>query len=295
MNASTPKTSKQRFVIPSPAVSPIQEDSGITDKSVDSVVTFKIHADATESISDDDTLLDTMSELDDLKRDNAKLHLDMQSMQHQFQASIDKLTAQLHSATTKIGELDQTTRRDDTRDMSDLCSQLSRLATQLESSPKDRSPSVNKGPQVSLPRFDGSIYSSYEKWKRYLEVYFDYFGWTADAHGAQRAHAIPTILDGYAHVKFFALPIDKRGSYTEIMKELEESFSMTKKPLSLRRNFMRRKQKYSESVREFSADILQRFADCNPPIETQVDTYCAMLLPEIAAEIQDDEYMDMKT
>ncbi len=143
-------------------------------------------------------------------------------------------------------------------------------------------PTTHRGPNVTLPRFDGSAYSSFEKWRRDLEVYFDYFNWPTD--DAQRCNAIPTILDGY-----------QRSNYNTVMTALSDSFSMAHKNLSFRRNYIRRKQKHSESVREFSADILQRFAECNPALEVQVDTYCSMLLPEIAAEIQDEDYTDMRT
>jgi hypothetical protein len=79
-----------------------------------------------------------------------------------------------------------------------------------------------------------------------------------------------------ARVSYFELTAAQRGNYATVMTELGNSFSMAQKNLSFRRNYIRRKQKNSESVREFSADILQRFAECNPPLETQVDTYCSM-------------------
>jgi hypothetical protein len=79
------------------------------------------------------------------------------------------------------------------------------------------------------------------------------------------------------------------------MSVLSNSFAMAEKNFPFRRDHMHRKQRHLESICEFSTDILQRFAECNPLLETQVDTSCSMLLPEIAAEIQDDSYSDMRT
>jgi hypothetical protein len=74
------------------------------------------------------------------------------------------------------------------------------------------------------------------------------------------------------------------------MAQLDALFATSRKPLLVKRNYMNRRQKHSETVREFSAVILQRFSECNPPLETQIHIYCDMLLPELSAEIKDDEY-----
>ena len=79
------------------------------------------------------------------------------------------------------------------------------------------------------------------------------------------------------------------------MTALESTFSMQKKTLSVRRNYLNRKQKHNESVRDFSAVIMQRFSECNPPLETQIEIFCNNLKPQIAAEIKDDEYNDIRT
>jgi hypothetical protein len=79
------------------------------------------------------------------------------------------------------------------------------------------------------------------------------------------------------------------------MIEMAEIFSMQKKTLLFRSNYMNRKQKHGESVRDFSADILQRFSEGNPPLETQIDVYCRCLLPQISAVIRDKEHDDVRT
>ena len=78
-------------------------------------------------------------------------------------------------------------------------------------------------------------------------------------------------------------------------KSEDRSREMVDAILSFRSNYMNRKQKYGESVRDFSTDILQRFSECNPPLETQIDVYCRCLLPQISAEIRDEEYDDIRT
>ena len=35
----------------------------------------------------------------------------------------------------------------------------------------------SRGPNVNLPRFDGSIYSCFERWQRELEMHFRYLEW----------------------------------------------------------------------------------------------------------------------
>jgi hypothetical protein len=203
--------------------------------------------------------------------------------------TVADLRQQVTEAHKRVAEMSTST----APDVDKLCDKLSELATSMQQRSDQPRPSTHRGPSVTLPRFDGSVYSSFEKWQRDLETYFDYFHWPRD--DAQRTNAIPTILDGMARVRYFELSPQQRSNYTTVMTELSNSFSMAKKNLSFRRNYISRKQKNSESVREFSADILQRFAECNPPLETQVDTYCSMLLPEIAAEIQDDNYTDMRS
>ena len=103
------------------------------------------------------------------------------------------------------------------------------------------------------------------------------------------------LLTDFAFVQYNALDSTTTKNYKNTMTALNAVFAIDKKPLSFRRNYINRKQKYNESVRDFSAEIMQRFAECNPPLETQVDVYTNMLNPLIAAEIQDEEYTDMKT
>ncbi len=169
-----------------------------------------------------------------------------------------------------------------------LCGLIHDLTTkQAHVQPKQR------GPNINLPRFDGSLYSSFEKWKLELENCFNHFGW--QVQDPQRATIIPTLLDGFASVQYHTLTENIRKSYTNTMTALESTFSMQKKPLSVRRNYLNRKQKHNESVRDFSAVIMQRFSECNPPLETQIEIFCNNLKPQIAAEIKDDEYNDIRT
>ncbi len=147
-------------------------------------------------------------------------------------------------------------------------------------------PANRRGAQVTLPRFDGQ--GSFEKWKQDLELHFIYLNWAKE--DPQRAAVIPTLLDDYAKFHYLKFPPDSLTSYELIMTQLDALFATSRKPLSVKRNYMNRHKKHSETVREFSAIILQRFSECNPPLETQIHIYCDMLLPELSAEIKDDEY-----
>ncbi len=309
MNTSTPDKDSNKQPPPSPQDSPLADSgfdsrgpvhlSGLTFRDDDTVVKFKGLDDDSDNNDDDNTTVIVMGDIADLQAANAALSKQLQDLVNQVQQQADltdvvaDLRRQVSDARKEIGDLSTT--GPPSADVDKLCAKLSELATSMTrpDQPPAPRPSTHRGPTVTLPRFDGSVYSSFEKWQRDLEVYFDYFNWPAE--DVQRLNAIPTILDGYARVRFFELTPEQRQDYASVMTALSASFAMSTKNLSFRRNYIRRKQKHSESVREFSADILQRFAECNPPLETQVDTYCCMLLPEIAAEIQDDNYSDMRS
>ena len=302
MNTSTPAKTDSTSRPPSPQESPLDSGfasrgpihlTGLTFSEDDSEIVFKHPRD--DHPSDDNTTIVDMGDIADLKAANTQLQRDVDQLKASLadMASLNDTVAdlrrQVSDAHKHVAELNVKT----APDLDKLCNKLSGLTTSMQQRPEQPRPSTHRGPSVTLPRFDGSVYSSFEKWQRDLEIYFDYFNWPRE--DAQRTNAIPTILDGMARVRYFELTAAQRGNYATVMTELGNSFSMAQKNLSFRRNCIHRKQKTSESVREFSADILQRFAECNLPLETQVDTYCSMLLPEIAAEIQDDDYTDMRS
>jgi hypothetical protein len=214
-----------------------------------------------------------------LERENKALSARLTNESAALQQNIDRLEQEKNAATDELNATKQKC-----QDLEDKLNDTSR---------KDDRPYNKRGPQVTLPKFDGSVYSSFEKWRRQIEIHFAYLEWGTD--DPQRAAVIPTLLTDFAFVQYSALDADTIKNYDATMMALNAIFAMDKKPLSFRRNYINRKQKYNESVRDFSADILQRFAECNPPLETQVDVYTNMLNPLIAAEIQDEEYSDIKT
>jgi len=299
--AVRPPTFSQPFT--SPATSPFT--------SRDDTVTFKPHH--TSNINNDTTVVGSqphkMSEIEDLKN-LVQAQLDAQkdllsrldTLEREKAAAnvtITQLDTALKDTQAKLdetkGELklvqDATANVDTTQSSSDhkidkLCQVVDQLLT-TRSEPPHRA-NTRRGPNVVLPRFDGSLYSSFERWQTELETFFNYLDWPES--DPQRHNILPTILDGFAKVKYFSLPPDTRNSYRNAMASLKDIFSMQQKPLSMRRNYINRRQKHHESVREFSADILQRFSECQPHLETQIDVFCNNLLPEIAAEIKDDDY-----
>ena len=302
MSTSTPAKTEPTSRPPSPQESPF--DSGFASRgpiyltgfsfkedesSDDSVIHFKNSA-QDDHLSDDNTTVVAMGDVDDLRAANAKLQSEVTQLAARL-ADMDELNNTVADLRHRMSTL--TAPPAPAPGLDKLCDKLSELTTSMQQRSDPPRPLTHRGPSVTLPRFDGSVYSSFEKWQRDLETYFEYFNWPQT--DPQRTNAIPTILDGMARVRYFELTNEQRANYGTVMTELSNSFSMAQKNLSFRRNYIRRKQKNSESVREFSADILQRFAECNPPLETQVDTYCSMLLPEIAAEIQDDNYTDMRS
>jgi hypothetical protein len=303
MNTSTPAKAESTSKPPSPQESPLDSGfasrgpihlAGFTFSEDDSVVTFKSSSHDDQS-SDNNTTVVEMGDLQALQAANAKLQDEVTKLAARLSnmADLDATVADLRDQVTEANQKVAALTAPAAPNINKLCDKLTELTTSMQQRPDPPRPNTHRGPSVTLPRFDGSVYSSFEKWQRDLETYFDYFNWPTD--DAQRTNAIPTILDGMARVRYFELSTAQRANYNTVMTELGNSFSMAQKNLSFRRNYIRRRQKNSESVREFSADILQRFAECNPPMETQVDTYCSMLLPEIAAEMQDDNYTDMRS
>ncbi len=229
-------------------------------------------------------LQDIVRQLDSLSTSNKALH----KLVADANAANADLRARLDSADKQRECLEKQLRDADQRapDFEGMCKNI--IKSLLPGAPTQAS--SRRGPPVKLPRFDGQ--NSFEKWRQDLELHFDYLGWAKD--DPQRAAVIPTLLDDYAKFRYLKFPKESRQSYDQVLEQLDALFATSKKPLSVRRNYMNRRQKHGESVREFSAIILQRFSECNPPLETQIDVYCNMLLPEISAEIRDDDYDKME-
>ncbi len=240
MNTSTPvKDQESKSRPPSPQESPFDSGfasrgpihlTGFTFTEDDSVVTFKHSADD-DLHSDDNTTIVEMGDIDTLKAANAKLQADMAQLAAQLHQMADlnntvaDLRQQVTEAHKRVAEMSTSA----APDVDKLCDKLSELATSMQQRSDQLRPSTHRGPSVTLPRFDGSVYSSFEKWQRDLETYFGYFHWPRD--DAQRTNAIPTILDGMARVRYFELSPQQRSNYTTVMTELSNSFSMAKKNL----------------------------------------------------------------
>jgi hypothetical protein len=261
-------------------------DSTLTEETLDTTV----------SINPKHLQPPTMTTVDQLAKQMQDMTANFTALQQKLEQENRALSARLTQESTALQqnidrlEQEKATATDELNATKQKCQDLE---DKLNTSRRDDRPFNKRGPQVTLPKFDGSVYSSFEKWRRQLEIHFAYLEWGTD--DPQRAAVIPTLLTDFAFVQYSALDADIVVNYNATMAALNAIFAMDKKPLSFRRNYINRKQKHGESVRDFSADILQRFAECNPPLETQVDVYTNMLNPLIAAEIQDEEYTDIKT
>ena len=242
------------------------------------------------------------SAIDDLQAQNKKatdaLNTSVQALQNQSTSfndqyraleqslrdadtNINNLKAELDVAQAKINQYEA----EKPTQLDDLCKLLKDLVSKETPSAPTPKP---RGPNLTLPRFDGSLYNSFEKWRMELEQSFKYFDWKQN--DPQCANIIPTLLDDFAHAHYLSLSPEQKSSYVSCIAALEQQFSMQKKPISVRRNYLNRKQKHNETVRDFSSIILHRFSECNTPLESQVDIFLNNLLPQIAAEIQDEDY-----
>ncbi len=269
-------------------------DDSLAENTLDSTVTFNPKRIPQSKMSDVEDLAAQIKDMTanftalqtHLQTENKALSDRLVSESNALRQSIDRLQRERDQAADELNVTKQKCQ--------DLEAKLNNQSvTNNDSFRRDDRGYTKRGPQVTLPTFDGSVYSSFEKWRRQLEIHFDYLEWQKE--DPQRAAVIPTLLTDFAFVQYNTLNSVTRKNYESTMAALNAVFAIDKKPLSFRRNYINRKQKYNESVRDFSADIMQRFAECNPPLETQVDVYTNMLNPLIAAEIQDEEYTDLKS
>ncbi len=170
-------------------------------------------------------------------------------------------------------------------DASALVRSIKELATTLT----HINANVYKEPNITLPEFDGSIDCSFERWVRDLKICFDYLGWDTDH--PQRRTIIPTLLKNFARAQYDNISNVDSLTYTELMTELRRIFSHANKPINVRYQHTVRKQTDNETVRNYSADMMQRIKDCNMESEdSKVMTYLNGLLPQIKIEIAKMEF-----
>ena len=194
MNTSTPAKTESTSRPPSPQESPLDSGfasrgpihlTGLTFSEDDSEVIFKHPND--DHPSDNNTTIVDMGEIADLKAANTQLQRDVAQLKASLAdvASLNDTVAdlrqQVSDAHRRVAALNVST----APDLDKLCD----MTTSMQQRPEQPRPSAHRGPSVTLPRFDGSVYSSFEKWQRDLEIYFDYFNWPRD--DAQRTNAIP--------------------------------------------------------------------------------------------------------
>ena len=170
--------------------------------------------------------------------------------------------------------------------MSVLAASIRDLASQVHQTP--RTP-VNRGPNINLPEFTGAQNSSFERWARDLEVSFTHLGWN-DAD-PQRRTILPTLLKKYARAEYDRIPDVQHMNFKEVMQSLNKLFAHSEKPIHARYQHTARQQRENESVRNYSADILQRMEDCQMlSEESRVITYINGLLPHIRVKLACMEY-----
>jgi hypothetical protein len=170
--------------------------------------------------------------------------------------------------------------------MSVLAASIKELASQVHQTP--RTP-VNRGPNITLPEFTGAQNSSFERWARDLEVSFNHLGWgEADP---QRRTILPTLLKKYARAEYDRIQDVQYMNFKEVMQALNKLFAHSEKPIHARYQHTARQQRENETVRNYSADILQRMEDCQMHSEeSRVITYINGLLPHIRIKLACMEY-----
>ena len=170
--------------------------------------------------------------------------------------------------------------------MSILAASIKDLATNVHHAPHTP---VNRGPNINLPEFTGAQNSSFERWARDLEVSFTHLGWkNADP---QRRTILPTLLKKYARAEYDRIPDVQHMNFDEVMQALNKLFAHSEKPIHARYQHTARQQRDNESVRNYSADILQRMEDCQMHSEeSRVITYINGLLPHIRVKLACMEY-----
>ncbi len=198
-----------------------------------------------------------------------------------YENKIRKLERTIGSLRKEMLELSLST----SNDVSALVRSIKELATTMT----QINVSGYKGPNITFPEFDGSIDCSFERWVRDLEICFDYLGW-APNHPKRRT-IIPTLLKSFARAQYETITNVGSLNYTELMTELHKLFAHVNKPINVRYQHTLRKQEGEETVRDYSADMMQRIKDCNMKSEElKVMTYLNGLLPQIKIEIAKMEF-----
>lgn len=141
-----------------------------------------------------------------------------------------------------------------------------------------------QGPRPILPTFSGSSDDHFDVWRQTLEDHFTYLNWGQEY--PKRIAIIPTLLKGYALMTYRALKPHQLRSYETIMQAMAERFSMQHKPATAVLARLSRKQGISESVAEYSTEIIKRIQECGvTETATQIDHFVSNLRPEIRSHV----------
>ena len=141
-----------------------------------------------------------------------------------------------------------------------------------------------KGPRVKLPHFSGATDASYESWARELEEGFQHLQW--DIHHPSRVSILPTLLSGLAKLRYLKFPENVRANFRLVMQELERQFGLRSKSAVHIYQQLERTQGDSESVRDYTKDILQRMHDNGIADERyMLATYLKGLKPAIRSQV----------
>ncbi len=201
--------------------------------------------------------------------------------------SIKSLQESISDLTFSIPKQMPQTHSQSQHDISKLCNSIDALVNTVANKPPP-----TRGPQITLPKFNGALTSSFEKWAKDLEIGFNHLNW--QIRDPQRCTILPTLLEGYARVTYDRIENVSRMSFLEVMGKLEEVFSIACKPFNVRFKHVSRNQRENETVRSYSADILQRIEDCKmEDKDLKLMTYLNGLLPSIKCKVTCMDYKNI--
>ena len=141
-----------------------------------------------------------------------------------------------------------------------------------------------EAPKISAPTYDGTAESSFEMWRTSLEDMFAYLQWPEN--DPQRLLLLPTVLTGFAKVHFNSLKPQEKSDYKTAMLHMSNTFSITNQPPTARAARLHRRQGLTESVRDYSLEIIKRMQECNIlDADRQLDIYIQNLREDIAQKV----------
>ncbi len=141
-----------------------------------------------------------------------------------------------------------------------------------------------RSPKIQPPTFDGGSESGFNMWQSSLEDYFNYLNWQID--DPQRLLILPTLLTNSARMHYTSIPQHEKTTYQGAMKAMAQAFSIRSQPPIIRAARLQRKQGLTESVREYSLEIIKRMLECDiTDADRQLDIYMQNLREDVAKKV----------